>query len=317
MAAADVDIRRRDLNRDGLRDANDYYYPRFDFNGDGVVHSWKIPTYEVTTPSGRTLPDVPQLPSGAPFADWRDVDVFRAGFGTIWTRGDEMVSVGFQGDESGDVAGPTWNRTELLLDRNNDLRVDYLRSSDVNLKVLDDAEWFSIATHPFIKYRRGPVPASIVTAPLFGTPLTVRYKRTQGPPTQFERKDVILKAHPLYGEDLVLEIGWNTLSYSSMTRGQIPALFPRPIQMMLWEKGPYGAEPEEGHSFVVLTGTSVADVEQKLRDWAKANLLPSSHLALWLGAGSVQIKTLGTNIKGSGANIRGALHQVWFEGTGP
>ncbi len=283
IPAGQVDIQNRDLNRDGRINTTEHIYARYDFNGDGILDRTGTPATQNYGAANTTWRD--RMSPTAPWRDKTDLDILADT--SVWGVDEEQVEARRVQDEQAqtiDDAKDRWNTTWLLADRNNDSVVDYLRSFDIQVEVLDDAQWFSVAEHTggvfFDKFRKGPVPMVVLTIPIFDitAPKFVRYLRQIGPADRWEKKDVLLRPVPRYGEDLRIRIDWSGMQFSSITRGADPALFPRGSQTMLWERGPRGAKPEEGYGFFYTTGETVAEVQQKLREWAEQNLLPQTHL---------------------------------------
>lgn len=207
-------------------------FPRYDFNGDGKI------TQNAPNPGPGDLipfkvdPDTVCSSLNSPLGCLRDVDVLTDN--NLWTMDGENVSATITIDEAAPGIG-RWNQTSLLLDRNGDGFIDYLRSADFHMELnfpgdpfdqiwllspSDNSLWLKAMENP-------PAGIHIVTAPVF-SPVKMFYHMKKG----LEVKTGIFIINPMFGEDFGLQLAWDTLNFYSTDRAVAQDIFP-PAQQNL------------------------------------------------------------------------------------
>ena len=236
-------------------------FSRYDFNGDGDMHTQGL------------LAPFKLDPDGTDLSSWQsDGEVLSNQ--ALWTVDGENT-VPRNHPELCNNSASAWDCEEAFS--------DWWYSFDLHLKLLDDALLYvdspisrtviveryidnayeGILTHPVMSYR------------FPGEYTEINYKKS----TELgdESKELWLRSYPGLGEDLKLEVGFNTLDYQSVERGLDTNLFPRSLQEMVWFK-----------SFQIIGGSDPAVIQAQLVAYANSQVIPNSLLGQWLGAGNVE-----------------------------
>ncbi|NNF12085.1 MAG: S8 family serine peptidase [Gemmatimonadetes bacterium] len=270
-------------------------YSRFNFNGSGrldltagMIQGAAVAPFKIASNTVCVAVD-------QPVGCLRDIDVLIP----VWGLDAENVRADATDDagvctppqQSNPPAG--WTGTGLLMDRDLDNEIDYVRSTDLHIKAdaPDDDAGLVIRSGPggaflFSKCRRTAY-QGLLTVPRFDQPtVQVDYSRTMpvGPTVEERRVELVMR--PQDGEDLGLEIGYDKLDVFSTTRQRASDLFDRPSQLE-WQIRDVG--PNETGYFALAEAGDQNALAMAMFNLAVQHVLPNSLVAGWLGSAEVVV----------------------------